>query len=353
MMRLRVAILPAIGVLAMSIAASAVRAAESVSFAGKTITMTVGYAPGGGVDAMGRLIAQYMAKRLPGAPTIIVRNMPGAGGVISLNWMVTQTKPDGLTFALAASTEIDPVFRPASAIYDASKFELIGGTAKAGTGITISKAAMARLTDPTGEPVTMGAPQAVRSAMQLPLWGAAYLGWHTKWVLGYRGTKDLKLALERGEIDMTGLGVPEDVYDLMATGKFVNIIQSGLRTKTGYVPTAAYEGAPLIADLLKDKLTTSVERQGLEYTLLMTSINLWVSLKQDTPAPIVAAYRKAYHETFDDPDFVQKAKKIIPDLVEVDGDDMHDQVTTLAKLPPDVIAFMRALGEKQGVASSD
>jgi tripartite-type tricarboxylate transporter receptor subunit TctC len=353
MTKLKLVIVPVFGLLAMSITASATWAAESVSFAGKTITMTVGYAPGGGVDAMGRLLAQYMAKRLPGTPTIIVRNMPGAGGIISLNWMVTQTKPDGLTFALAASTEIDPVFRPASAIYDASKFEIVGGTAKAGTGITISKAAMTRLTDPNGEPVTMGAPGAVRSAMQLTLWGSAYLGWHTKWVLGYRGTKDMKLALERGEIDMTGLGVPEDVREIMATGKFVNLIQSGLRTKTGYVPTPAYEGAPLITDLLKDKLTTSVEKQGLQYTLLMTSINLWVSLKEGTPAHIVAAYRKAYHETFNDPDFIEKAKKIIPDLVEVDGDDMHDEVTTLAELPPEVIAFMKAMGEKQGVASSD
>jgi hypothetical protein len=342
------------GLLALTVCSPSALADEPFSFAGKTITMVIGYAPGGGVDAIGRLFGQYMAKRLPGSPAMIVRNMPGAEGVVSLNWMVTQTKPDGLTVTTAAGAQIDPVYyRSANAVYDPSTLAFVGGAGKAGSGLLISKAALARLYDKTAEPVTMGAPQAVRSAMQLTLWGTAYLGWHTKWVLGYRGTKDLKLALERGEVDMTGLGVPEDVREVLATGTFVGLTQSGLLTKGSYSPRPEYGGAPLITDLMKGKLTDPVEQKAFEYTLIMTGISQWVALSPGTPAPIVAAYRKAYHGAFQDPDFLERAKAFTSDLVEVSGDDMRTQVSTLAGLPPSVLAFMKTMAEKQGVMSSD
>jgi tripartite-type tricarboxylate transporter receptor subunit TctC len=71
-------------------------AAEPVSFKGKTVTMIIGFAAGGGTDLSGRLIAAYLGKYLPGQPTVIVQNMPGAEGMTAMNFFANQPKPDGL-----------------------------------------------------------------------------------------------------------------------------------------------------------------------------------------------------------------------------------------------------------------
>src|SRR5437016_234036 len=84
-------------------------AAEPLSFQGKTITVIVPYATGGGTDMAGRLIGDYLGRLLPGAPTVIARNMPGADGMAGMNYFVEKVKPDGLTIVLGAGTTSDPL----------------------------------------------------------------------------------------------------------------------------------------------------------------------------------------------------------------------------------------------------
>ena len=94
-----------------------------VTFHDKTITMLIGSETGGGTDASGRVVAPFLAKYLPGNPAIVVRNMPGADGMTALNFLMTQTKPDGLTVTTGSSTQMDPLmYRKASAHFDPSQF---------------------------------------------------------------------------------------------------------------------------------------------------------------------------------------------------------------------------------------
>src|ERR1043165_7352555 len=96
--------------LALFLASSAVQAAEPVSFAGKTVTMIISSAPGGGTDGAGRVIAQFLGKHLPGNPTIVVKNVPGAQGITAMNHFVSQAvAPDGLTVVTGSSTLGDPL----------------------------------------------------------------------------------------------------------------------------------------------------------------------------------------------------------------------------------------------------
>src|ERR1700682_3813621 len=96
-----------VGMLAGLLASPAV-ALEGVSFQGKTVSMIVGYAAGGGTDAFGRLAASFLTNALPGAPTVVVRNVPGAEGITAMNYFVQQVVPDGLTIAAGAHTAADP-----------------------------------------------------------------------------------------------------------------------------------------------------------------------------------------------------------------------------------------------------
>src|SRR5262245_23957323 len=84
-------------------------AQDPVTFKGKTITMIVGSSAGGGTDAAARLIAPFLAKYLPGNPAVIVQNMPGADGVVALNYFVQQVRPDGLTVTTGDSPQIEPI----------------------------------------------------------------------------------------------------------------------------------------------------------------------------------------------------------------------------------------------------
>src|SRR6476620_4404241 len=139
----------ALGVLAMLVAASSsATAAEPVSFKGKTVTMIIGFAAGGGTDLSGRLIAAYLGKYLPGEPTVIVQNMPGAEGMTAMNFFANQSKPDGLTLTMGSGSVADPInFRKPQAKYDPSKFLFVGGTGRGGTIAIISNEAEKHLLD--------------------------------------------------------------------------------------------------------------------------------------------------------------------------------------------------------------
>ena len=108
----------------------------------KAITMIIGYTAGGGVDATGRLISQFLTKYLPGNPPVVIRNIPGADGRVALNFFVRQVKPDGLTLTTGSSTQLDPRnYRVSTAQYDPTKFNFVGGISRGGTFQVISKPA--------------------------------------------------------------------------------------------------------------------------------------------------------------------------------------------------------------------
>src|SRR5215813_1484421 len=175
-------------------------------YQGKTLTVIVGYAPGGGVDASARAITRHLGRFIPGRPNIVVQNMEGAAGIVSVNHLDRRVAPDGLTLAVPGrSWYIEAIVKRPGIAFDPTQFTYIGspGTVsaaafiRASTGLTSYEELKA-----SPKTVTFGALGATTPTAMAPALLAAN-GAAVKVVLGYVSTARILLALEQGEIDGT------------------------------------------------------------------------------------------------------------------------------------------------------
>jgi tripartite-type tricarboxylate transporter receptor subunit TctC len=341
----------AIGVLTAAIGCWTASAQDPVSFQGKTISMIVGFPAGGGTDAFGRLAANFLAGRLPGAPHVVVRNVPGAEGITSMNYLVQQVAPDGLTVVTAASTTADPLnYRKPQSHYAATDFEVFGGVGRGGSALLINKEAERRLFDRAAAPVTMGAPSGVpRSGMQITAWGIAFLGWNAKWIIGYRGTNELMLALERGEIDMTATANLFLIRKMIDTGRFRVLAQTGTLDNGNAVARPDLGDAPVLANMLKGRIADPLAEQAFGYWSSIASMDKWLALPPKAPKPVVEIYREAYDGMLRDADFVERGRKISDDFVPLSYREVVPLIAKLGSTPLTAIDYTTQLLRRQGL----
>jgi tripartite-type tricarboxylate transporter receptor subunit TctC len=326
-------------------------AAEPPSFKGKTVTMIIGYAPGGGTDLTGRLLASFLGRHLPGEPTIVVQNIPGADGMTAMNFFVQQTKPDGLTLTMGSGSQAEPThYRKPLSRFDPTKFGFVGGVGRGGSAVVINKQSESRLYAGQGAPVIMGTTSgAPRSNMEMAAWGREILGWNLKWVIGYRGTNDLFLALERGEVDMSATGNLAPIVKLMASGRFKLLVQSGMLKDGNLISRAEFTEAPLISTLVAGKIGDPIAARAFDYWMAVhAGPEKWLALPPQTPEPIVAAYREAFGKTTLDLEFVERSRKVADDFSPMSHLDVETWMKTLGSTPDEAIEFISAMTRRQG-----
>jgi tripartite-type tricarboxylate transporter receptor subunit TctC len=339
--------------LAAFVAGCGAASAQAVTFKDKTVTMTIGFAAGGGTDLSGRLVASYLGKYLPGQPTVIVQNMPGAEGMTAMNYFGNQVKPDGLTLTMGSGSVADPAnFRKPQAKYDPTKFLFVGGTGRGGTMLVISNEAEKRLTDKTKPPVVMGSPGgAPRSGVLVTAWGIEFLGWNAKWVVGYKGTNDLFIALERGEVDMAATSSPQQVDKLVKTGKFKVLSQSGTMRDGQLKVRSDFPDAPLLPAMLEGKIKDPIAKQSYDYWSGVESKDKWLALPPGTPADVVAVYRDAYEKLMRDPDFTARAKTMAEDFAPTPWQELQSWIKLMGDTPKEAIDFITVMLHHQGVVT--
>src|SRR5262245_42176347 len=335
-----------------ALACAPAAAQEPVTFRGKTITVIVGSAAGGGTDATGRVIAPFLTKYLPGNPAVVVQNMPCADGIVALNYFVQQVQPDGLTVTTGESPQIDPIrYRAPQSRYDPVKFEFVGGIGRGGSMIVMDSAAEQRLHDKAAAPVTMGVASAVpRSGQLIAAWGMGFLGWNAKWITGYRGTSALMLALQQGELDMTATSNTFSLQHLIESGKFKVLAQSGGLQDGKLVPRPEFAQAPLISDLLAGKLADPIAQKAFDYWRGVLLADKWLGLPPGTPTAIAEAYRKAYRDMSADPEFLAQGRRISEVFTPMSDTDVRSLIEAGADAPREAIEFLDALLRKQGIS---
>jgi hypothetical protein len=317
----------------------------------KTVNLIISSAAGGGTDAYGRLVAAFLEKYLPGSPTVIPRNIPGADGTTAMNYMAQQVAADGSTLVAAANTSADPLnFRKPQSQFNPAEFVVVGGGGRGGEVLMIKKEAKKRLTNKSEPPVIMGSLGGIpRSGMQMTAWGIEVLGWNAKWVVGYRGTNELTLALERGEIDMTSTANLFLIQRLIATGNFEILSQSGTLKNGVLTARPEFGDAPLITKLLEGKIKDPLAVKAFEYWSAIAVTDKWLALPPKTPKPIADRYREAYAKAMLDPEFLERGRKISDDFVPLSAPEVETLLNKLASLPQEATEYMTVILRKQGL----
>jgi tripartite-type tricarboxylate transporter receptor subunit TctC len=330
-------------------------AQDDVSFAGKTITMTVGFSAGGGVDLYGRTLGRHLVRHLPGRPGLIVLNQLGAGGVVALNDWPHRAEPNGLFVTVGAQSQTDPdALIRTRAKYDLTTFNYVGGLSAYSQGLFVSKGAVERLYNKSAKPVTMGlVGSTLRSGNYQVLWGAAFLGWNVRWIRGYTGTAELRQALERGEIDMSTFGASNDIDYLLRSSKFAVVSQSGTVKDGRQAGRAILGNAPIMSDLVKSKIKDAPAQKAFDYGEYVSQVGMWLALPPRTPDRIVAAYGSAFAATLNDPQYQAEFARIDPDSPVASKTDLERLIRELAKVSPETLDYIQAELKQQGFGASN
>ena len=284
-------------------------------YKGKRLTMLVGSAVGGGYDAYARLVSRHLGRFIPGNPTFVVQNMPGAGGAVAAGHLYNVAAKDGTTALLfQRETLVAPLLesRNIENRYDARKFNWLGSL-NSETGVVVVRSTTPHKTfnDLLTKELLVGS--SGPSTDFLTIWMNRALKTKMKIVTGYRSSTEVYLAMDRGEMEgRVSNGWSGDkgiVAPWVRDGKARLLVALALK------PSRELPDLPLITEFVHD----ATDRQVMELILYG---GLWgrpFALPPDVPKDRVAALRKAFADMINDAAFIAEAKKLDLDLDPIDG----------------------------------
>jgi tripartite-type tricarboxylate transporter receptor subunit TctC len=273
-------------------------------YRGKTLRMLIGYGPGGGYDIYGRVVAEFLPRHLPGHPTIVAQNMPGAGSLLAAKYMYAAAPKDGTVLGSLAQTLALDSLTVASANIDVGKMPYIGRVApNIDTGVALAKSGITSFADVRAKEYKVGASGGGSTTVLFPTALATYAGAKFKLVRGYAGTSEILLAQERGEIDIVGAyglpGIQVSHPDWLQGKGAVFLYQAALK-RDPLIPNV-----PTIPELaLSDE-----GRQVLRAAASTGEIGRSIITTPGVPPERLAALRAAFNAMLADPDFIAECKK--------------------------------------------
>jgi tripartite-type tricarboxylate transporter receptor subunit TctC len=309
-------------------------------YEGKTIRIIVGYSAGGGYDTYSRVISRHMGKHIPGNPSMIVENMTGAGSLISANYLYKAAKPDGLSMGhFNGGLFFNQVLEQPGIEFDARKFEYVGVATTEDCALAFSKASGITSIDKwmaSKTPVKMGGvgPGAYAPDNVIRILKAA-IGLPIQLVSGYKGTADIRLAVESGELAGSTWGwdsMKVTWRKSLEAGDVVVVLQA--------VPKP-------LPDLPKVPLTISFAKTDEARQLIEVGIHSPHKfarpfvLPPGVPKERVQVLRNAFEETLKDKEFLAETEKMKLGLNPFGGEELEKTVTGIFKLDPALLAKMK------------
>lgn len=325
--------------------------AQTPYYQGKTITLVVGFSPGGGTDLFGRAFAEHIGRFIEGNPTVIVDNMPGAGGVIASNYYTTQAPRDGTVVMVGTGQLLMRIM-----------FGLDGSQAKLSDLNALIASPMGRITYGSSslgiesgahileaeEKLILGVPE-VFSTIDAVL-GLELLGAEFQAIVGYGGKSDTRLAIERGEINVDEQTTPlylGNVVSLVEEGSAVPLFAQGLVQGDELVRDPAAPDIPTVAEVYEqvhgkapsgevwDAYMASVRAIGNGGKMLMTH--------SDMPVEGRAALEAAVAKMVEDPDFLAAAEAQLEGYGFNTGEALAAGVEAIANTDEATLDWMRDL----------
>ncbi len=318
---------------------AAAQASTHDFYKGKTVRMIVAFSAGGGFDTYTRAIGRHFSKHIPGNPSVIVENMTGAGGIIQANFMYQKAKPDGLIIGNNIGGLILQQIMGAKGIeFDARKFQYIGVPTIDHAVCALTKASGITSVDKwfaAKEPVKIGGVGPGGQASDVPRTIQAALGLPIKVVDGYKGTADIRLAAEGGEL-AGGCWAWESVKTTWRKGIESAEVVVVLQTMPKKHPELPH--VPMDIDYAKSEEARTLLKHGIHDTAILTRLYF---LPPGTPKERVQLLRRAFSDTLKDKEFLAETKKSNLDINPAAGEEIEKIVAGLFKLEPGMVARLK------------
>src|ERR1700683_1187957 len=334
---------------AMLAAVAAPAHAQDVAsfYHGKQITLVIGLGPGGGYDLYARVLGRFIGAHIPGNPTIVPQNMPGAGSRSAANWLYKVAPQDGTFIAcLGQGTPTDQALGQPGVQFDAGKFNWIGNLSLVNNFLFVSAASgVSTCPQAKTKQLAIGATGASSPSVLYPQVSNNLLGSKFKIIAGYPGGGDINIAVERHELDGRG----SDSWASMKTthpdwlrDHTINILfQVGPRREPDL------PDVPLWTDLAEN----NDQREVLALLSGEVSVGRPILTAPNVPAERVKALRQAFADTLRDPQFIEAAKQANMDMNPMQGEELQQVVEKIVTSPPRILALVKdaiAIKDVQG-----
>ena len=320
--------------IAAAVLAAAPAGAQSAAepFAGKNVTLIIGFGPGGGYDLWGRTVARHIGKHLPGKPTVIPQNMPGAGSYVAASHIYGAAPKDGSVFAIIArDAALGPLSNAPGARFDATKMSWLGSpTREHNVCIANATAKVKTANDLRDKELILGDTGPGTGTRSYPKVLNDLFGFKFKIVSGFRSSADVFLAMERGEVE----GICESLDSVnqrkpeWIPNKTVNVL-----LQAGSESPPELKGVPNVMTLARN----DEERLTLEYLYAGQDIGRPFVAPPDLPPERLKMLRDAFNATMKDPEFVAEVKRNKFDLEPEDGEHLAALIDKIYATPKTII----------------
>ncbi len=324
-------------------------AAEKSFYEGKTVTILVGYRPGGGAGTYAVLISKHLGKHIPGNPNVIVQYMPSAAGIVASNHLYNRANPDGLTIGAVMMSHMYPaqITKSEGVQFDISKWQYLGNASTSNDlFVTRSDSGYGSLESlkQAKQPPRMGYEDAGSGQHLFALAVESGLGAKFNHIFGYKGGGDIDLALERKELD--GRVANLNTYLVQKP----NWIKEGGFVKVLVQEGAVATGGKIIRDTRLPQVPTAVElfptrkvKQLLDFGSIGNILAKIYVAPPKTPEDRVNILRQAFLNTLKDPALIAEAQKLKIDVTAMGAKEVESLVKDALVVDPEALEFLKTL----------
>lgn len=318
--------------------------AQANFYQGKTLRVVVGSTTGGGYDLWARLMAQHIGKHIPGHPTVMVQNMPGAGGVVAANYLYTNVKPDGLTIgAFNPALYFEQLVARAEVKFDWGKFIWIGSPERNDVVHFIRSDSPFKTIDDlrnAKEPAKCGSTGPGTTAHYMPRLLEDTLGIKTTTVSGYQGGSEIDLAIERNEVicwsPLMGTYFGREPYKRWHKSGFVRVA-----LQTGAKRDERLKDVPTLNELMQQYKTPEAARRLAKVVLTAATLGRPVGAPPRLAPEHTKILRDAYTKTIKDPELLAEAAKRGWEVAPLTGAELETFAKDVVVQPKEVIERMK------------
>jgi tripartite-type tricarboxylate transporter receptor subunit TctC len=310
-------------------------------YRGKTISLQVGFGPGGEDDLWARIISQHIGNHIPGNPRMVPQHMPGSGGLLVANRLYNAATKDGTVVGMInRGIPFEPLLGGQGAQFDPLKFHYVGSPSRDTTVCAARKDALVQnLRDLDSKELTVGGTGSGADTAIYPQFLSSLLGMRFKLVKGYKGSHEIQLAMERNEVQGICLA-----YDSLLRGALARAGEINVLLQATIEPDPRLEDVPLGLQAAH----STEQRRALELFFGRASIGRPFVMPPEVPAERVAMVRAAFQAMLRDPSFLADAEKQRLRIVPIAGEEMTGIIARSYETPPAVVAqTIKALGRGQ------